>query len=87
MCILNIKVDDAKLSEVRPHFDGEKDLQAWFEMQMEHVMMEFLAQFESPAKTEDDLLERLEALGDTSEGFLNLDTVLPPSMCRIPCEL
>ncbi|MBQ9546493.1 MAG: hypothetical protein IJU90_04315 [Bacteroidales bacterium] len=83
MCTLNIKVDDSTLAMVRPHFNGDKALQAWFEMQMEMAMTDFLSQFQKPTENTDNLLERLEALGDTPEGFLNLDTVLPPSQSSL----
>lgn len=79
MCTLSIKVNDTTLEMVRPHFDGEKAMQTWLEMQLDIAMTEFLAQVKKPVTKSDDLLERLKALGDTPEGFLNLDTVLPPS--------
>ena len=79
MCRYSLSFNDAVVNEVRPHFADEKALRLWMQTQMEKLMREYAAQFKEPSKSDDQLLYKLKALGDTPEGFLMLDTVLTPS--------
>jgi hypothetical protein len=58
-------------------------LRLWMQVQMEHLMKEYAAQFKKPSLDGEQLLSRLKSLGDTPDGFLRLDTVLPPSQSSI----
>ena len=83
MCRYNLSFNDAVVDEVRPHFADEESLRLWMQVQMEHLMKEYAAQFKKPSLDGEQLLSRLKSLGDTPDGFLRLDTVLPPSQSSI----
>ena len=71
--------NDTVVNEMRPHFADERRMLLWMQVQMEKVMREYVAQFKTPEVDGRQLLNQLQALPDTPEGFLLLDTVLQPS--------
>lgn len=79
MCRFNLSLNDTIVEDMRPHFDGDKALESWMVEQLEYVMLEYMAQFRKPSEGNDRLLEKLQALDDSPEGFLMLDSVLKPS--------
>ena len=68
--------NDTVVNEMRPHFANERRMLLWMQVQMEKVMREYVAQFKSPEVDGQQLLSQLQALPDTSEGFLQLGGVL-----------
>ena len=66
----------------KSHFKGEEALQLWIEKQLDRVLWDYVSQFEDKGDG-DDLLQKLEALDDSPEGFLMLDTVLTPSKSSV----
>ena len=52
------------------------------EKQLDRVLWDYVSQFENKGDN-DNLLEKLEAIGDGPEGFLMLDTVLTPSKSSV----
>ena len=76
MCRYNMTFDDAIVNEVLPHFKDEQSLLKWMQVSMEHLMLEYAAQFKSPAVDGKHLLSKLNALPDTPESFLKLDGIL-----------
>ena len=72
--------NDAVVDAMRPYFVDEKALLMWMQVRMEEVMREYAAQFrKKPAVDGVELLKKLEAIPNTPEGFLQLDSVLVPS--------
>jgi len=68
--------DDAIVNEVLPHFKDEQSLLKWMKVSMEHLMLEYAAQFKSPVVDGKHLLSKLNALPDTPESFLQLGGIL-----------
>lgn len=83
MCTYNVRVDDHVMALMKPHFNDDRALQLWIERQLQKAMWEYAAQFEKPTEHNNRLLEQLMALDNSPEGFLKLDTVLPPSTSSI----
>jgi len=71
MCRYNMSFDDAIVNKVLPHFKDEQSLLKWMQVSMEHLMLEYAAQFKSPAVD-----GKLNALPNTSESFLQLGGIL-----------
>ena len=42
MCTYNVRIDDAVMSRVRPHFKGEDAMQQWMEQQLQKVLMDYI---------------------------------------------
>ena len=82
MCTRNVKINDEVMNLVKPHFKGDEALQSWMEKQLERVMWEYASQFQVK-ESDDHLLEKLNALDDSAEGFLKLDEVLPPAKSSV----
>ena len=84
MCRFNISFDDAVVDEMRPLFTDERALLMWMQAGMEQMMREYAAQFrKKPAVDGAELLRKLQAIPNTPEGFLQLDSVLGPSRSSI----
>ena len=68
--------NDAVMNELRPHFKDEESLLVWLEVNMEHLMREYIARFKRPNIGGEQLLRKLNALPNTSDGFHQLDGIL-----------
>ena len=82
MCTRSIRINDRVMNLAKSHFKGEEALQLWMEKQLDRVLWDYVSQFENKGDN-DNLLEKLEAIGDGPEGFLMLDTVLTPSKSSV----
>lgn len=79
MCRFNISFNDAVIDEMRPLFADEKALLMWMQAKMEQLMKEYAAQFKPQLKSSTDgaaLLNKLQSLSNTPEGFLQLGGIL-----------
>lgn len=79
MCRFNISFNDAVIDEMRPLFADEKALLMWMQAKMEQLMKEYAAQFKTQLKSSTDgaaLLNKLQSLPNTPEGFLQLGGIL-----------
>lgn len=76
MCRFNLSLNDTIVEDMRPHFDGEKALESWMVEQLEYVMLEYMAQFRKSVVDNDRLLQRLQALDNSPEGFFELAGIL-----------
>ena len=79
MCRFNISFNDAVIDEMRPLFADEKALLMWMQAKMEQLMKEYAAQFKPQLKSSTDgaaLLNKLQSLPNTPEGFLQLGGIL-----------
>ena len=45
MCRYNMSFNDAVMNELRPHFKDEESLLVWLEVNMDHLMREYIARF------------------------------------------
>ncbi len=43
MCRYNMSFNDAVMNELRPHFKDEESLLGWLEVNMDHLMREYIA--------------------------------------------
>ena len=68
--------NDAVMNEMRPHFKDEESLLVWLEVNMDHLMREYIARFKRPNSGGEQLLRKLNALPNTSDGFHQLDGIL-----------
>lgn len=82
MCTRSIRINDKVMNLAKSHLKGEEALQLWMEKQLDRVLWDYVSQFEDKGDN-DNLLEKLEAIGDGPEGFLMLDTVLTPSKSSV----
>ena len=48
MCRYNMSFNDAVMNELRPHFKDEESLLVWLEVNMDHLMREYIARFKRP---------------------------------------
>ena len=79
MCRFNISFNDAVIDEMRPLFADEKALLMWMQAKMEQLMKKYAAQFKPQLKSSTDgaaLLNKLQSLPNTPEGFLQLGGIL-----------
>lgn len=84
MCRFNMSFNDAVVDEMRPYFADEKAMLIWMQAGMERMMREYAAQFRKKTAVDGkELLSKLQALPNTPEGFLQLDSVLGPSQSSI----
>ena len=84
MCRFNLSFNDAVVAEMRPCFADEKAMLMWMQAGMERMMREYVAQFREKAAADGkELLRKLQAIPNTPEGFLQLDSVLRPSQSSI----
>ena len=70
MCRYNMSFNDAVMNELRPHFKDEESLLVWLEVNMDHLMREYIARFKRPNIDGEQLLRKLNTLPNTSAGFL-----------------
>ena len=73
MCRYNMSFNDAVMNELRPHFKDEESLLVWLEVNMDHLMREYIARFKRPNIDGEQLLRKLNTLPNTSAGFLQLN--------------
>ena len=76
MCRYNMSFNDAVMNEMRPHFKDEESLLVWLEVNMDHLMREYIARFKKPNIDGEQLLRKLNTLPNTSAGFLQLNGIL-----------
>lgn len=79
MCTYNVRIDDRVLERVRPHFDDTDAMQQWIERQLQKVLEEYAAQYESQKEQETRaqvLLQKLDALKDDPEAFYKMAGIL-----------
>ena len=75
---------DTVVDEVRPLFTDEHKMLLWMQVEMERLMRNYVAQYKRNIEVDgSQLLSNLKALPNTPEGFLQLDTVLRPSLSSI----
>ena len=43
MCRYNMSFNDAVMNELQPHFKDEESLLVWLEVNMDHLMREYIA--------------------------------------------
>ena len=48
MCRYNMSFNDAVMNEMRHHFKDEESLLVWLEVNMDHLMREYIARFKRP---------------------------------------
>ena len=74
MCTYNVRIDDAVLERVRPHFNGANAMQLWIEQQLRKALVEYANKFEaSQIKRKDDsVIERLKGFENNPDGFFRL---------------
>ena len=74
MCTYNVRIDDAVLERVRPHFNGANAMQLWIEQQLRKALVEQANKFEaSQIKRKDDsVIERLKGFENNPDGFFRL---------------
>ena len=68
MCRYNMSFNDAVMNELRPHFKDEESLLVWLEVNMDHLMREYIARFKRPNIDGEQLLR--------TAGFLQLNGIL-----------
>ena len=68
--------NDDVMNEMRPHFRDEESLLVWLEVNMDHLMREYIARFKRPNIDGEQLLRKLNALPNTPAGFLQLGGIL-----------
>ena len=84
MCRFNMSFNDAVVDEMRHYFADEKALRVWMQAGMEQMMREYAARFKKETTVGGAaLLKKLQALPNTPEGFLQLDSVLGPARSSI----
>ena len=77
MCRFNMSFNDAVVDEMRSHFADEKALLMWMQARMEQMMREYAAQFRKKTTADGaELISKLQAIPDTTEGFLQLGGIL-----------
>ncbi len=76
MCTYNMSFNDSVMNEILPHFKDEESLLVWLEVNMEHLMREYIARFKKTNIDGEQLLRKLNTLPDTPAGFLQLDGIL-----------
>ena len=80
MCRYNLAIDDELMEEVKPHIDNGVAVQAWLEEMLHKALVSYAAQFTTQTRNHGrKIVEQVEALGDTPEGFFGLHNVLKPS--------
>lgn len=88
MCRYNLSfsIDDKLVDVVRPKVGSDSAMEAWMIRVVKKAMVDYAAELRSQAEVETDdnqLLQRLKALPNSPEGFLQLDTVLRPAKSSI----
>ena len=83
MCRFDMSFNDTVVNEMRLHFADERRMLLWMQVEMEKIMREYVAQFKTPEVDGRQLLNQLQSLPDTPDGFLQLDTVLLPSQTSV----
>ena len=79
MCTYNIKIDDAVMERAKPHFKGADAMQLWIERQLQKMLMDYVWHIEhnkNKAIEKKELLRRLEAVKDDSDGLFKLGGIL-----------
>lgn len=80
MCRYSLAIDDALMEEVKPYIDRDVAVQAWLEEMLHKALVSYAAQFATDSRNRGrKIVEQVEALGDTPEGFFGLHNVLKPS--------
>ena len=59
MCRYNMSFNDAVMNELRPHFKDEESLLVWLEVNMDHLMREYIARFKKTNIDGEQLLRKL----------------------------
>ena len=69
MCRYNMSFNDAVMNELRPHFKDEESLLGWLEVNMDHLMREYIARFKRPTNTSAGFLQLNGILGKQGASF------------------
>ena len=79
MCTVEIKMDDAVMNRIKPHFAADQDMMLWIEKKKKKAMIEYAEEVESKELKKQEaqkLLERLEALKNDPDGFFKMGGIL-----------
>jgi hypothetical protein len=75
MCIYNVRIDDAVLERVKPHFKGTDAMQLWIEQQLQKALFDYASQFEENKIKEEKkkaFMERMKTIENDPDGFFKL---------------
>ena len=85
MCTYNVRIDDAVLERVKPHFNGATAMQLWIEQQLRKALVEYANKFEaSKTKGKDgSVIERLNGFENNPDGFFKLGGCMADSKSSV----
>ncbi len=79
MCTIEVKMDDAVMNRIKPHFAADRDMMSWMENVLKKAMIEYAEEVESKEMKKQEtrkLIERLEALKNDPDGFFKMGGIL-----------
>lgn len=80
MCTYHVRIDDAVLEQVKPHFSGDAAMQSWIEGVLHHALLDYVAQLgELPISHSEHVFQQVKALESDPDGLLKLGNILKPS--------
>ena len=80
MCTFNIKIDDAVVEMVRPHFQGDAALRRWVEKQVYRTMRDYAMMLALPKEDRSEsIYQQVKALEQDPRGLFKLGGILTPS--------
>lgn len=84
MCTYNVRIEDAVLEEVKPHFAGDAAMQLWIEDVLRQALMSYAAQFRTkPLSNCERISQQIKALESDPDGLFKLGRILKPSKYTI----
>lgn len=83
MCTYHIRIDDAVLEEVKPHFTGDTALTSWIEEVLHQALISYAAQFKAQSAYNEDVYLQVKALESDPDGLFKLGKILKPSKYSI----
>ena len=69
MCIYSVKIDDAVMQRVRPHFKGADAMQLWIEQQLQKALIDYACRFEKCGENVEAALGELSNLDEGWDGY------------------
>jgi len=82
MSTYNVRINDAVVQRVKPHFNNEADMRHWIEYEIERVMVDYaerLSPFHSDNSRDEQIYRQVKALENDPHALSKLGAILKPS--------
>lgn len=81
MCTFSVKIDDAVVEMMRPHFQGDEALRTWVEKQIYRTMRDYAMMLAMHKEDRSEsVYQQVKALENDPCGLFKLGNILKPSL-------